>query len=204
MSFRPQPTREEMPHAWPIYTWSAHVLLKIPEGEEYARHWKYKKQDAPKGYGASTYAGERLMKRLNQKWITTWWAGMIDRNPGARLVNWSWTHAGYDTWASGWFEHWTYPAGRDDAAILDSFQLYVDRHERFNREWKHIPCEFGQRFESDPNCLMGAEDRWRWTATADGDIGGVFGGMFPEPITRDDPPCRCPGCESLGIVRVMH
>jgi hypothetical protein len=65
--------------------------------------------------------------------------------------------------------------------------------ERLNQlEGKNIPFSDGTGFYwQDVYCLMGAEDRWRWS-----------GGDSYE--NRTDPPCRCDGCKKAGVIRVDH
>jgi len=50
----------------------------------------------------------------------------------------------------------------------------------------------------DKVCLMGADERWRWTARAEG-ISIIGCGEETDP-----PPCRCEGCKKHGILRIDH
>ena len=86
-----------------------------------------------------------------------------------------------ETWYLTWFNHSQPDWGDSDAEVLDRFQRYVFRIERFNEAWRY---RTGDQY--DPFCLMGAEDRWRW--------GGEKG----------DPPCRCEHCKKFGVVRIDH
>ena len=89
----------------------------------------------------------------------------------------------WDTWCSGWFSHYTFDVGLDDAAVLASFERYVDR------------IQFSDRSETEKGgLLMGAEDRWRWHGYVDGN---------PQS-ERTEAPCRCPECKKQGLVRIDH
>lgn len=93
-----------------------------------------------------------------------------------------------ETWALTWFEHAQPDWGDDDAAVLASFERYIERVERYNRQHP------GELDYAPPICLMGAEDRWRWHgASPDG-----------ESETRSEPPCRCKFCKERGVVRIGH
>lgn len=81
-----------------------------------------------------------------------------------------WKDVGYkfiedETWCSGWFGHHTYNQFQDEKETFDSFEEYVDR--------KRESVE-------DMDCLMGAEDRWRWNI------------------------CNCNGCKKRGITTINH
>lgn len=88
-----------------------------------------------------------------------------------------------ETWLMNWFQHQQPDWGETDAEVLDSFQRYVWRIERFNKRYRW------NGGEHDAICLMGAEDRWRWR---NGDGNEV-------PL-----PCRCDGCKKFGLVRIAH
>lgn len=105
----------------------------------------------------------------------------------------------YEEWCLGWFGHWTFDIGLSDQEVLDSFQRYVDRIVQHNREHQQvIKHKDGEEFLVDDICLMGAEDRWRWTARGNGSsilgCGEETGGA----------PCRCSGCKMNGVVRIDH
>ena len=70
---------------------------------------------------------------------------------------------GYDTWCSGWFDHMTYNKFESDIDALASFEEYVNRHEGNSND-----------------CLMGAEDRWRWAV------------------------CHCDGCKQNNWTIINH
>jgi hypothetical protein len=87
----------------------------------------------------------------------------------------------YETWTCGWFCHSSFNYHLSNEDILESFSEYVSRYEGLH--------------ETDPKyrCLMGADDRWRWTA------------RDPVDHTKESPPpCRCNTCIEQGVVRIFH
>lgn len=63
-------------------------------------------------------------------------------------------------WCLRWFAHSTYRDGRTDEEILHSFEQYVRQYswmQDVGRE--NVEKRYGQTYV----CLMGAEDRWRWS-----------------------------------------
>lgn len=99
----------------------------------------------------------------------------------------------YETWCGQHFNHYTYDTGQTDEEILVSFEKFVQRMEILNlREGKEVHFRDGSgSYWQDVYCLMGAEDRWRWS-----------GGNSYE--NRTDPPCRCDGCKKYGLIRINH
>ncbi len=88
----------------------------------------------------------------------------------------------WETWCIGWFNHWTWDVGLSDSDVLESFHRYVIRTEVTNqREGK-----MKDGYWTEPYCLMGAEDPWRWKSDA------------------GDPPCRCEHCKARGVVSIDH
>ena len=93
-----------------------------------------------------------------------------------------------ETWWCTWFSHSQPDWGDDNAAVLASFRRYIDRVQLFNETWEY---EHGERTGL---CLMGAEDRWRWSARHD-----------PAEVSHDTrPPCRCTSCKEAKVVRIDH
>lgn len=86
-------------------------------------------------------------------------------------------------WHLTWFSHSRPDYGESDQEVTESFERYVDRVQRFNHRWRD---KQGRDF--DPIALMGAEDRWRWSAEGQG----------------DRLPCRCDGCLAHNVVRINH
>ena len=76
----------------------------------------------------------------------------------------------------------TFDVGLNDADVLASFERHCDREIQNAREEGREPC------------LMGAEDRWRWTGSE------PSGG----PGDRSNPPCRCKFCKDAGLIRIGH
>lgn len=88
-----------------------------------------------------------------------------------------------ESWCLTWFQHWTFDDGRTDAEFRQSFEAYVRRHER-EQDWVSAGGDPPEGYI----CLMGAEDRWRWTGETD----------------KSEPPCRCEHCRAQGVVRISH
>lgn len=83
----------------------------------------------------------------------------------------------HETWCLTWFQHWTFDTGQTDAEALESFDRFVSR------------------MQNEPECcLMGAEDRWRWTGNGDDGDNHV----------DTPPPCRCKHCKEQGVIRIGH
>lgn len=91
----------------------------------------------------------------------------------------------HESWSLTWFAHETFDIGQSDEEVLQSFEKFVSRKTTLN--------DISQFKEGkDVYCLMGAEDRWRWSAR-----GG-------EGVNQDIPPCRCVHCKSNGMIRIVH
>lgn len=132
------------------------------------------------------------------------WAALVKKaeeegkhtNPIPSLLSYRFER--WETWCGSWFSHWTLDAGQDDAAALRSFGNFVRRMERLNHEEGYLrkyTTDDGEEhsYWADAYCLMGAEDRWRWHGTEDGDT-----------EKRTDPPCRCKHCKAQGVIRIGH
>ena len=113
------------------------------------------------------------------------------KNPGEFAVSVTLSH--YDTWACGWFSHYTFrDRFGDPADVLRDFDDYVDRVQRAQEPYGDGPDSI-KAYEADTGkpwiCLMGAEDRWRWSGEEMGDRIA---------------PCRCSDCEKAGVWRITH
>ena len=105
----------------------------------------------------------------------------------------------WEEWCLTWFSHYTFDIGQSDAEALESFEDYVCRTMAYNRRNQiRVEMEGGDFFYRDPICLMGAEDRWRWTARADGTS------MIGCGESSGTAPCRCEACREAGVLRVDH
>jgi hypothetical protein len=93
----------------------------------------------------------------------------------------------YESWCPSWFSHWTFDDGQSDHEAIMSFERYIQRMETYNSK----NGKMGKFGWEDAICLMGAEDRWRWKGRDDND-------------NETEPPCRCAGCKTLGVIRIMH
>lgn len=122
------------------------------------------------------------------KWSRKLWDGTIEnpRSESSRIVNPAnpslvVTFRGWAVWWLSWFQHATFDIGLSDEDVLVSFQRHCDREIRKAGHAGKEPC------------LMGAEDRWRWT--------GEPGDGHED---RSSPPCRCQHCKDAGLVRIGH
>lgn len=91
-------------------------------------------------------------------------------------------YRGRETWCLSWFSHWTFKT-MDAGAALASFGEYVRRWEDTQRLPAGAILKLGDAYR----CLMGAEDRFRWSG-ADG--AGA--------------PCACEHCVRDDVWRINH
>ena len=118
--------------------------------------------------------------------ILNWWEKyknekLVNKNPSTPLLHVELYE--YETWCLDWFQHHTFDTGQTDEEALASFERFVQRKERIIREKGETAY-----------CLMGAEDRYRWTGS--GDDGKLD--------TNTKPPCRCKYCKEQGMIRIRH
>ena len=103
---------------------------------------------------------------------------------------------GEETWVLSWFWHSRIDIGESDQEVLASFRRYVERRRQQNAEaydkWD------GVGYFTEPYCLMGAEDEWRWISRGEGT------GIIGTGQTTGPAPCRCEGCRVNGVVRIDH
>lgn len=125
---------------------------------------------------------------------------VLDREDSANPVNIEVEakFVGYETWCLSWFQHETPDIGQSDDESLESFGRFVLRTKDFNY-WhsRRVTLDSGSIYDSEPRCLMGAEDEYRWHGTKDGESKGTS-------ETRTDPPCRCKFCKEQGVIRIAH
>ena len=67
-----------------------------------------------------------------------------------------------ETWVGKWFCHFTFNQFDNDDDARKSFQEFVMRKEVKNEENGHYNNEMNTNRPKGYECLMGAEDRWRW------------------------------------------
>ena len=132
----------------------------------------------------------RPLNEIARETRTIWWPKMKIRgeNPGEPTINVKFSR--WEVWCQGWFSHWTHDVGFDAGQVLHSFSQFVGRMEEFNQR----EGEMVNGFWSEPYCLMGAEDRYRW-------YGRTTGHPNDE---QTKPPCRCPCCKERGVVTIGH
>jgi len=98
----------------------------------------------------------------------------------------------YETWCLKWFQHYTFDTGQTNEEALISFEKFVSRMERKNVENGHREHDVVSGNNNPYYCLMGAEDRYRWSGDdAEGNAGA-------------DPPCRCKHCKKRGVLTINH
>jgi hypothetical protein len=104
-----------------------------------------------------------------------------------------------EEWCLSWFSHYTFDVGQSDAEAIASFSRYVSRTEAYNRrnQERHVSDD-GSVWYCDPRCLMGAEDRWRWTAR------GCGTSRLGTGESTGEAPCRCKDCRAAGVLRIDH
>jgi len=106
---------------------------------------------------------------------------------------------GEDSWCLTWFSHYTFDTGQSDEDVLKSFQDFVDEKISLNSENGHWNNEHNLNIDYKKHpyyCLMGAEDRWRWSGSKD-DAKNI------EDNTTEAP-CRCVHCKKQGVIRINH
>ncbi len=118
-----------------------------------------------------------------------WWPVYQKKGGNPADLSFSVTFQRWETWCLSWFEHWTWDIGLSESEVLASFERFVMRTEEANRRESKLV----NGYRTEPYCLMGAEDRYRWKGTTTG-----------EPDEYTDPPCRCPHCKEQGVVRIGH
>jgi len=172
--------------AYPIYRISARW---IQDGErDHNFEWQY--EGLPEGRirnSTSFYKMWKIRRSRKQldEFVKKWFNGFLKhkkdiKNP--ELIELKIEFKEYETWLLTWFQHQTFDTGQTDQEALWSFERFVMRKEK-------LIYEKGE----EAYCLMGAEDRWRWHGTVDGD-----------PKNSTDPPCRCKHCKKQGLIRIAH
>ena len=207
---KPGETREiEGEKAYPIYSLGVEYACDGEHKPEYP-NWH---EGLPEGriWGGSSVndhmlkevpSHPQMLKLLSERWervvIKAAEPGNKHANPSpARLA---YRFLRWETWCLTWFSHYTFDVGQSDAAVRASFDRFVERMERLNREESHPGEPYtdtdGKTWTPwvEPYCLMGAEDRYRWCGSTTGDEKGE----------RTDPPCRCPHCKAQGVIRINH
>jgi len=119
-----------------------------------------------------------------QGFAEKWWADYAARKLAGKnpvLLSLEVTRKPDEDWCLTWFSHYTFDTGQTDAEILVSFASYVNRTEDYNAGHMIWYEAEGGGFWSEPICLMGAEDKWRWKG-----------------------PCRCEHCQKRGVISIDH
>lgn len=120
-----------------------------------------------------------------------WWERYIleDKNKDLQfeLVELTAKYKEHESWMLTWYQHQTFDTGQTDQEALDSFERFVSRYE----DQQDLDYPYPENY----HCLMGAEDRWRWSG---GDEEGK------QPNGQLPPPCRCKYCKEQGVIRISH
>lgn len=105
---------------------------------------------------------------------------LIEKNPQLKELTVRFQE--HESWCLEWFCHYTYNNHLSDIDLIRSFEDFVMRKMRQNVENGHGEVNANYTDGMLPfYCLMGAEDRWRWSE-----------------------PCHCDGCTKAGVVRITH
>ncbi len=175
---------------YPIFCFEAHWSQ---QGEQNLKYPNWHK-DLPEGRIWNSMSYNYMYRQTPSDIVAEmdqWWQ-KVNREKFIDIQNLTLTHALYRTeeWCLSWFEHWTFDVGQSDEEALASFQRFVDRTLLVNRQEGKVV----NGIWTEPHCLMGAEDRWRWCgAESDG-----------EQNSRSDPPCRCKFCKQRGVIKIGH
>ncbi len=187
-------TTKDGEKTFPIYSMSA---MWIEDGK-HEDTYEHNRKGLPEGRIRNSIIIQNLgfkedpsNDELN-KWGTDWWEEYkeknLDKNPSDTITIIKLVER--EVWWLTWFQHVTFDLGQSDQEVLQSFGRFVDRKEQINRREGKMVDGFWQ----EPYCLMGAEDRYRWSgAEPDGDNNSC-----------SDPPCRCKYCKEQGVIRIGH
>lgn len=144
--------------------------------------WTYEEEGVERGFNSSSntriFRVEPTEGEL-EDWRKTMVEAQLEHDKTARDFNIVIERLGETEWCLTWFEHYTFDEGQSDREVLQSFDRFVADVQDANRELD----------EYERRCLMGAEDRWRWSG---------------EDRDEHDPPCRCEHCKKQGIIRIGH
>lgn len=180
--------------AWPLFSMSAYYEKDKPSDLKHElAPWQIEgmAEDRMKDHSSWHFRGFREWPNQNDlvEWSKKLWRGAIEkpRSELSRIANPEnlsliVTFGGWAVWWLSWFQHETFDVGLDDQEVLASFGRHCDRE-----------IIRAQREAQEP-CLMGAEDRWRWSGSEPG------GGLD----CQSSPPCRCKFCKEAGVIRIGH
>lgn len=182
--------------AWPMYSFRAKFTAKI---DDQTSKYATSLDNAPERYRNSTgglapYPEVLLPLRADDE-CRTFADQLVERYPETIVESVEIELMYWETWCAGWFNHCTLPNGRDDDALIVSFEHYVKRHQWYQNEISSIGSSEDSELRRDRLgvdyliVLMGAEDRYRWRG---------------DKATPDTPVCRCAGCTKFNLVRINH
>jgi hypothetical protein len=174
---------------YPIYRISAKWSYKRPEGRERIESLD---KDLPDDRSGNAVSFTKMFKEPKTQeeidlFAQEWWQKYTEaklKDSAPELLELKGEYVEDETWHLTWFQHETFDYGQTDKEALASFEAFVQRKEQLNLEHRR------KGHAMDAYCLMGAEDRYRWT-------GG-------ESDNRTPPPCRCEHCKKQGLLRIGH
>lgn len=188
---------------WPIYSFSAKWSQKKREGDSDYPKWH---EGLPEGRIWNSTSFSKMFKEEQTQeqldaFMHEWWERMIEaKNKEGKFpiiepadITLTAKFLENESWVLTWFCHETFDIGQTDEEAIKSFEDYVRRVEDHNAdiEWKYPEDEW---YKNGHRTLMGAEDRWRWKGSYDGEEGD---GRAPYP-------CRCKFCKEQGVLRIAH
>lgn len=187
---------------FPIYRTDVKWVYDSDEAPE--RKAKHHLGDPGEGRGRNStswsdmFREEQDTAEMERKAREEWWPEYLERpsrfgdnvkpgslNPSEPTI--TVTLERHEEWCCTWFSHWTFDDGQTDAEVLASFQEYVWRYADMQN---YYPGDAPEGYL----CLMGAEDRWRWSGSGEDGDNSV----------NTDPPCRCKHCKAQGKIRIGH
>jgi len=186
---------------YPIYFFSAKWSQDGEQDPKYPNRYK----DLPEGRIWNSTGFSRMYKEEKpqeelDKIVKEWWDKYLKSknkdeekitNPELLYLKVELRH--HETWNLTWFQHETFDEGQTNEEALLSFEKFVRRIEDKNQEieWHYPEKDW---YEHGHQCLMGAEDRWRWH------------GAEPNGDSSDNSPapCRCKFCKEQGVIRIAH
>jgi hypothetical protein len=179
--------------AWPLFSVNATYEQDLPTDKYKPSEWQTEGMPEGRIKSSSSWGSRGFREWPSQKALEEWarklWGVALEkpRTEFSRIINPAnlvlvINFEGWSVWWLTWFQHETFDVGLDDAAVLASFQRHCDRE--IQRAWE----------AGEEPCLMGAEDRWRWTGSE----------PSGDPDSNSPPPCRCEFCKRDGLVRIGH
>lgn len=172
---------------YPIYNFNAKWSQSGKQDPKYPNQYKDLKEGRIwNSTGFSKMFREEQTQEQLDIFINEWWSKYLKVKDNIFDIEDLKLEAKYkehETFVCTWFAHETFDDGQTDEEFLEEFEKFVRRYEYQQDDFEsHIN-------DKNYHCLMGAEDRWRWTSGND-DYKGI--------------PCRCNHCKEAGMLRISH